>query len=206
MDISFMGAADRQADKEKNTTTEVLFTGKDDSMKTRIVVVSAMIVFALMTGCATTGLSLSAYIDDMYQGREMLMDRNYPKALELFISANQRQPSAAALGFAGATCYRMGEIRRADDYLTMALAISEGSDAVWLILGYKSLVLIQQGREIEGLQALRVYTDLYKSLEPQSQSIADLEEMLASGRINIPYLEVLLDQEVQKRFIDYNKL
>jgi tetratricopeptide (TPR) repeat protein len=174
----------------------------------RRLIATSVILLALLAGCVTSGpsKSMSLYIDDMYEGRKALMAREYQKALDLFLSANQRQASAAALGFAGATCYRMGDIRRADEYLTRAWRLNKNSDAVWLILGYRSLVLMQEGRDAEGLEMLSAYADIYKFLEPQSASIGDLQQMLNSGHINVPYVEVLLDQEVQQRYVDYNKL
>jgi|WetSurMetagenome_2_1015567.scaffolds.fasta_scaffold696526_1 hypothetical protein len=161
-------------------------------------------IFALMFGCASPGTSL--YVDDMYHGRQMLLDRDYGKALELFIAAGQNRKSAAALAYAGVACYYMRDIQRADDYLTRAQALSAGSDARWLILGYRSLVLFKEGRGIEGLEMLKEYRDLYQSLEPESKSLSELDQMVDSGLVNVEYLELHMDQQVQTRYVDYDRM
>jgi hypothetical protein len=178
--------------------------GERESPVRRTAFAAIVAIFPLMLGCASPGISL--YIDDMYHGRQMLVDGAYGKALVLFVSASENQKSAAALAFAGVTYYKMGEIQRADDYLTRAQAISAGSDARWLILGYRSLVFFKEGRGMEGLQALKEYRDLYRSLEPQSKSLAELDQMVDSGLVDAERLDLHLDQQVKTRYIDYNQL
>lgn len=169
-------------------------------------VVNVILIFCVLVtaGCATS--QLSGYINDMYDGRKMLMNREYQKALNLFLRANQQQSSAAALAFAGVASYRMGDIEAAEQYLNRAQVINPETDAKWLVLGYKSLVLLRQGYQAEGLLCLRAYIDVYSNLEPASHSLADLREMVGSGPVNLQYLEVLLDRQVRERYVNYNKL
>ena len=191
------------------------------SMSKRGFLASMTVLLALLLGCAS---SLSIYIDNMYWGRNLLREGQYQKALERFLVANQHQPAAVALAFAGVASYKMGDLQRADGYLTTAQAIGERSDAYFVIVGYKALILFSEGKRSEGLTELNAYIAACRNLQPispgmkdaefnvmygrspPSASLKSVELIAASGQIDTRQLERLIDQQMNESEIVYNKL
>ncbi|HUJ89214.1 MAG TPA: hypothetical protein VLX12_03390 [Syntrophorhabdales bacterium] len=182
---------------------------------------SMTVVVALLLGCTS---SLSTYIDNMYWGRNLLRDGQYQKALERFLVANTYQSAPVALAFAGVASYKMGDLQRADGYLTPAQLIGERSDAYFVIVGYKALILFAEGKRGEGLAELDLYIAACKKVQPISPSMKDVEfnithgryppsaslksvvAMASSGQIDVRLLEQLIDQQMNESEIVYSKL
>jgi hypothetical protein len=62
-------------------------------------------------------------------------------------------------------------------------------------MAYKSLILLTQGRQKEGLEALQDYLSAYGGSYPLN-TIRDVQAMWSSGRINLPVLELTLDEQI----------
>ncbi len=191
------------------------------SMSRRRLIVLVSVVVVLLFGCVS---SLSIYIDNMYWGRNLLRQGQYEKARERFLVANQYQPAAVALAFAGVASYKIGDLQGAGQYLTTALAIGGQTDAYFVIFGYRALVLFSEGKRSEGLSELNAYIAICRNVQPispslkdtefnivngrypQSESLKSVEAMAASGRIDIRLLERLIDQQISETEIVYNRL
>ena len=190
-------------------------------MSKKRLLASMTVVIVLLLGCTS---SFSTYIDNMYWGRNLLRQRQYEKSRERFLVANEYQPAAVALAFAGVASYKMGDLQGADQYLTTAQAIDGQTDAYIVIFGYKALILFAEGERNEGLMALNAYIAACRNVQPISPSMKDtefnitygryppsaslkpVEAMVSSGQIDIRLLEQLIDQQINESEIVYNRL
>jgi tetratricopeptide (TPR) repeat protein len=184
-------------------------------------VASITIIIAVLLGCVSP---FSTYIDNMYWGRNLLRQGQYQKARERFLVANNYQPAAVALAFAGVASYKMGDLDGAGQYLTTALAMGGQTDAYFVIAGYRALVFLAEGKRREGLIELNAYIVACRHVQPISPSMKDpefniiygryppsaslkaVEVMASSGQIDVRSLEQLIDQQISETEIVYNKL
>jgi hypothetical protein len=63
------------------------------------------------------------------------------------------------------------------------------------VLGYEALVLTKQGNKSEGLAVLKTYVDAYGHTFPSS-NLARIEFMVKKGDVDLPRLEVMLEDDV----------
>ncbi|HEY3275141.1 MAG TPA: hypothetical protein VGJ94_00855 [Syntrophorhabdaceae bacterium] len=146
----------------------------------------------LLVSCATPYLH---YRDDMFAGRGLLDEGSYKEAREVFVNASREQRRAAAFAFAATASYKMGDLPAAEQFIAEAEAAPYGNYVYARILGYKALTLLGQGRQDEGLAALKAYIDYYKQLYPL-MSIEKVEDMYQRRQVNMARLERLIDDEV----------
>ena len=90
--------------------------------------------------------------------------------------------------------YKLGDIAAARRYLEEA-ENAPGKDFVDLrITAYKCLILFKEGRQQEGMAALKAYLDFYDDVYPLI-TIDDVRDMWKNGKVDLPRLEILLDQQ-----------
>lgn len=151
-----------------------------------------MLVAFVLFGCSAT---FTAYRDNMFQGINMLKRGKYAEARNDFVKASEAQPDAYSYAFAATAAYKMRDLKSAGQFIQQAERLDGRGFAYLRIAAYKALILFAEGRQEEGLNALRIYLDAYKNLFPLT-TIQDVEDMLSTGRIRLPLLEVLLDGQV----------
>lgn len=160
------------------------------------VVLLGFLVFALgLFACAETKQS-AAYRSDVWNGKKLLDDGDYKQALDNFVRAAKTMPTEPQpYAFAAAGSYKLDDIEGASRYIQEAARLDKTGDARMRILGYKALILLKQGKEKEGLQALGDYVAAYQN-EYGPQNVRPVRNMLRSGRVDLPALQRLLDEEI----------
>jgi uncharacterized protein HemY len=146
-----------------------------------------------LPGCST---AYHTYRWDISAGKKMLDAGEYSQAREDFIGAAKAEPSEpASYALAATTSYKMNDLQAASQSITEAAKRDNHSDAYIRILGYKTLILLKQGREKEGLDALHAYIVAYER-EYGPQNVRRVRAMWRSTHIDLPALESLLDGEI----------
>ena len=95
----------------------------------------------------------------IFEGRRALERGEYGPAREDFIKSAQIEPSAEAYAFAATASYWMNDLEGAQQYIDEAQKLDGKSDFYLRILAYKALILFKEGKQEEGLEALRAYHD-----------------------------------------------
>ncbi len=148
---------------------------------------------AALLGCST---AYQTYRSDLSTGKTLLDSGEYLQARESFIGAAKAQPAEpASYALAATASYKLNDLQAASESIGEAAKRDNHSDAYIRILGYKALILLRQGREKEGLDALHAYIDAYER-EYGPQNVREVRAMWRTNRINLPALERLLDREI----------
>jgi hypothetical protein len=156
-------------------------------------VAGIMVVAAvLMLSCSTT---YSVYKTDMFEGRKLLNQEEYALARDTFVKASTEEKRAAPFAYAATASYMMHDLRAAERSIKEAENAPGRSFFVMRILGYKALILLNEGKKNEGLSALKEYVIYYGYLYPL-MSIDDVKAMQESGTIDLPRLEKLIEEQV----------
>jgi len=158
------------------------------------------------TMCAAAGLlsailllascsSYNVYRYHLWEGKNFLIEERYPEARDALAKAAGEQNRAAPRAYAATVSYKLGDIAAARRYLEEA-ENAPGKDYVDLrITAYKALILFRENKQQEGMAALRDYLNFYRHLYPLV-TIEDVRDMWKSGRVDLPKLEQLLDQQL----------
>jgi len=147
-----------------------------------------------LLGCGT---AYHTYRSDMDAGKKLLNTGDYSQAREDFIGAGKAQPAEpASYALAATASYKLNDLPAASNSITEAAKRDRHSDAYIRILGYKALILLKQGREKEGLDALQAYIAAYEK-EYAPQNVREVRAMWRTAHINLPVLEDLLDGEIE---------
>ena len=161
-------------------------------MKRVFCLVTVVCAVALL-GCST---AYHTYRSDVWVGKQMLDAGDYSQARENFIGAAKAEPSEpASYALAATASYKMNDLQAASRSIMEAAKRDNHSDAYIRILGYKTLILLKQGREKEGLDALHTYIVAYER-EYGPQNVRRVRTMWRSTHIDLPALESLLDGEI----------
>jgi tetratricopeptide (TPR) repeat protein len=147
-----------------------------------------------LLGCSTT---YHEYRSDILKGKRMLDTGEYREAHEAFTGAAKAQPAEpASYALAAAASYKMNDLQAASESIQEAAKRGKNSDAYIRILGYKTLILLRQGREREGLDALHAYIVAYER-EYAPRNVREVRAMWRVKHIDLPALESLLDGEIE---------
>ncbi len=161
-------------------------------MKKIFSLVIAMCVVALL-GCST---AYQTYRSDIVAGRHMLDTGEYRQARETFMGAAKAAPTQPdSYALEATASYKMNDLQAASGSIAEAAKRDGNSDARIRILGYKALILLKQGREKEGLDALHAYIAAYEK-EYGPQNVREVRAMWRSKQIDLPALEYLLDGQI----------
>ena len=148
-----------------------------------------------LSGCAAMQ-QYGTYQSDIFRGRQLMSDGDYKPALEDFIKAAGAMPAEPySYALAAAASYKMDDIDAASRYIEEAARRDAQGDARIRILGYKALILLKQGKEREGLQALGDYVRAYEK-EYGPQNVGEVRNMWLNRRVDLPALQRLLDEEI----------
>ena len=135
--------------------------------------------------------------NDMFQGRRALDAGDFLSAEQLFVRAAQAQPSAAAYAFAATAAYNANDLQNASLFIDEAFKVNGKLSASPRMLAYKSLVLFRQGRQAEAMDAIDAYLAYGVSYYP-IRNAGTIRRMMATGPIDLVYLEGLLEYDVRR--------
>lgn len=151
-------------------------------------------VAGALLGCSAM---LSAYRSDMWDGKRLMDSGEYGKAREEFLKAAKAEPAAAApYAFAATASYKMNDLEGASGFMAEATTRDKYLDAHIRILGYRSLILLKEGKQKEGLKALDEYTDAYGK-EYGKEDLRDVRTMVRDNRIDLVALQNILDGQIR---------
>jgi|SRR5208337_3830535 len=149
-----------------------------------------------LTSCATYNTNM-AYSRYMFEGKKNWQAKDYAQAKADFLKAYEAEKRVAPLTWAATTSYWLNDIASAEGYLREA----EGDPgfkkgfSYFRVMGYNALVLLKQGNKSEGLAVLKTYVDAYGHSFPSS-NLARIDFMVKKGDVNLPRLEVMLEDDV----------
>jgi len=139
--------------------------------------------------------SYSVYSTNLFQGKQLLKQGDFLWARAHFAKALESQKWPEAVAFAATASYKMNDMRAAEHYIADAEKMTGKGVFELRIAGYKALIYLKEGRQDEGLKALREYVALYNYLDPL-MSIREVEAMAIKGMVNLSMLEALLDEQI----------
>jgi tetratricopeptide (TPR) repeat protein len=151
-----------------------------------------MLMALLLFSCSTANM---AYRQDMFDGTNSLRQGEYEQARTYFVKAAEEQRDARSLAFIATANYKLNDLTTAESYLTEAEKLDQYGFSLLRISGYKALVLLKENRNTEGMEALKEYVGYYSHVYPMP-SIEEVERMLKRGKVDMPALEKLIDEQV----------
>ncbi len=164
----------------------------------RKVFLPCLLVLALgLLGCSQVQQvkQYGSYRSDMWNGKKLLNDGDYKQSLDEFIKAAKSMPAESEpCAFAATASFKLDDVEGASRYVQDAARLKQG-DSYMRILGYKSLVLLKQGKEKEGLAALGDFISAYEK-EYAPQNVREVRKMWRSGRVDPMALQRLVDDEI----------
>jgi len=157
----------------------------------RKAVIGAVIFSVVLFRCA----SQDPYRMSMFEGRHALDEGEYRQAQQAFLKAAQASPDARSYAYAATASYKAGDLAAAQRSIEEAAKLDGKSYSYLRIVGYKALILLGQGKEGEGLDALAAYLAAYENAYPVG-TIGDVKRMSRTRHVNLPLLERLLDEQI----------
>ena len=156
----------------------------------------AMLVMVLTLFACASMKQYDAYRADMWSGKKLLGDGDYKSALERFQKATKAMPGEPeAHAFAATASFKLNDAEAASGYIQEAIKLNKPNDSYIRILGYKALILLKQGRQKEGLDALGDYIQAYQK-EYAPQNVREVRTMWRTKSIDLSALQQLIDDEI----------
>jgi tetratricopeptide (TPR) repeat protein len=135
------------------------------------------------------------YADNMFHGKRLLREDEYAAARADFLKAAEAQKWPSAYAFAATASYKMGDPESAERYVMEAERL-DGKDYSYVrTLGYKSLILLKEGREKEGMEALQQYAQVLRSIS-SPKGAREIEIWMRQRPMDLSALEKLIDAQV----------
>lgn len=145
----------------------------------------------LSLSCST---SWNRYAEDMFHGKRLLQDQEYAEARADFVKAAEAQRWPAAYAFAATASYKMGDLASAERYAIEAERL-DGKDYSYVrTVGYKSLILLKEGKKEEGLNALKQYAQVLSSTS-SPKGARQIETWTRQQPMDLAGLEELIDEQ-----------
>lgn len=152
-----------------------------------------LVTAGLFLGCSTT---YQAYQADIWGGRQLLDDGHYKQAREDFVKAANAMPAEPyPYALAATASYKMNDVSEASRLIQEAAKRDKQGDAYIRIMGYKALILLKEGKEKEGRDALNDYILAYQK-EYAPQNVREVRAMWRGNGIDVSALQQLLDDEI----------
>ena len=153
-----------------------------------------LLLSATLFSCTTP---YQTYRSDLFGGKELLNAGEYGKAREDFVKGTQAQPAEpASYALAATASYKLNDLDAARGYIQEAAKRDRHSDASIRILGYGALILLKEGKEQEGLDALQKYIVAYQK-DYAPFNVRHVERMWRTRQVDLHSLEGLLDEEIE---------
>ncbi len=153
-----------------------------------------LIIVLLSLSCASS-TSWNIYAGNMFHGKRLLREQEYAAARIDFVKAAEAQKWPSAYAFAATASYKMGDLAGAERYVMEAERL-DGTDYSYVrTLGYKALILLKEGKEKEGLEALQQYAQVLRSTSAP-KGARQIEIWIRQQPMDLPALEKMIDEQV----------
>ncbi len=150
------------------------------------------IIALLSLSCST---QWDTYSKDMFHGKRLLRDEEYAEARADFLKAAEAQKWPSAYAFAATASYKMGDLASAEQYVAEAERL-DGRDYSYVrTLGYKALILLKEGKQKEGQDALKQYAQVMRSVS-SPKGARQVEIWTKQRPVDLAELERLIDAQV----------
>ncbi len=124
-----------------------------------------------------------------------MREQEYAAARIDFVKAAEAQKWPSAYAFAATASYKMGDLAGAERYVMEAERL-DGTDYSYVrTIGYKSLILLKEGKEKEGLEALQQYAQVLRSIS-SPKGARQIEIWMRQQPMDLPALEKMIDEQV----------
>jgi tetratricopeptide (TPR) repeat protein len=151
----------------------------------------AITMSLLSLSCST---SWNSYAANMFHGKQLLREQDYAEARTDFVNAADAQKRPAAFSFAATASYKMGDLPSAERYVMEAERL-DGRDYSYVrTLGYKSLVLLSEGKNEEGLATLSQYAQVLATIS-SPMGAGQIENVTRQKPVDLAALEKLVDEQ-----------
>jgi hypothetical protein len=157
---------------------------------------------ALYAGCVIATLFISAcstpyavYSRNVFEGKKFYQYKEYSQARQAFLAAYEAEKNVTALAWAATTSYWLNDLASAETYIREAEPKARKSVSYFRVIGYKSLVLLKQGKKDEGLVTLKEYVDAYGRTYP-SNNLPWIDLMVKRGDVDMPKLQAVLEEDI----------
>ncbi len=161
-------------------------------MKNLAVIAAIILLCFTLFACSS---SFNSYRNNMADGMRTLGAGEYQKAQESFLRANEAQGDARSYALAATASYKLNNLPVALRLIEDSERLDGRSHAHLRILGYKALILLSQGKQEQGRRALDEYVLVYQHAFPLN-TVDQVKEMSHAKSINVPLLELLLDEQI----------
>ena len=151
----------------------------------------SVVVSLFLVSCST---SWNRYAEGMFHGKRLLREQDYAEARTDFVKAAEAQQRPAAYAFAATASYKMGDLPSAERYVMEAEQLNGKDYSYVRTLGYKSLVLLREGKKEEGLAALRQYVQVLRSIS-SPMGAGQVETVTRQKPMDLAVLEKLVDEQ-----------
>jgi hypothetical protein len=153
------------------------------------------VMVALLSLSCATSTSWNIYAENMFHGKRLLREQEYAAARIDFVRAAEAQKWPSAYAFAATASYKMGDLVGAEGYVMEAERLSERDYSYVRALGYKSLILLKEGKEKEGLEALQQYAQVLRTIS-SPKGARQIEIWMKQQPMDLPGLEKMIDEQV----------
>jgi hypothetical protein len=164
-------------------------------MKRLACIGTVMALIIIFFACSTTYLASSK---EIFDGKRFLRNGQYDLARKEFLKAAETYKAAEAYAWVAVASYKLRDLPTAEQYIMLADSVPQKGWNDLRIAGYKALILLAEGKRSDGLAALQTYTDMYRYMYPV-KSITEVEEMWKSGNVDLPRVEKVIDDQVDRR-------
>jgi tetratricopeptide (TPR) repeat protein len=159
--------------------------------KTIYTIIAALICALPLYSCSTT---YTLYSDNIYRGKQLLLDKEYRAAEKHFKEAMNNIRDAVSLTFLTVAEYKIGNLEGAGKLIEEAA--KEKPDILYLVrtFGYRAIIFMNRDKA-QGIAALKDYIDRYEHLYPL-ESIGELEGMVRKGDIDKERMEKIIEEQI----------
>jgi len=148
----------------------------------------------LVVACSSTA-PYTVYERDIVAGKQLFKEGDYAQARDDFLKAAQTERRPEAFALAATASYKLNDLQDSAQYIAEAERAGKSNTSYFRIAGYKSLILLSQGKKEEGMKILGDYVQTYKQAF-DSDSLWRVEYMWKSGTVDLPKMEALIDRQV----------
>lgn len=151
---------------------------------------------SLMFSCQPT-TPHNIYNENLFRGKELMRRGEFEEARIFFIKASEIERLPESLAYSAVASYKIGDLKSAEYYIREADRFANKGSVELRIDGYKALIFLMGDNKAEGFLALQEYLEFYKNLKPL-MNFREVEAMIKKRRVDIPSLEILLDEQIDK--------
>jgi len=153
-------------------------------------------VLSLIFSCEPT-TPHNFYNENLFRGKELMRRGDFEEARTFFVKTSEIEQYPESLVYAAITSYKIGDLKSAEYFIREADRFANKGSVELRFEGYKALIFLMGDNKAEGFLALQEYFEFYKNLKPL-MNIWEVEAMIKKRRVDIPSLELLMDEQINK--------